>query len=237
MQIHILTLFPEFFRGPLETSILARARDRGYVEFQMLDIRDFTENKHRQADDTPYGGGAGMVMKPGPVVRALEYARESSPEAPRILLTPQGEQFEQETAESLADERDLILVCGRYEGIDERVREDWIDRELSIGDYVLPGGEIAALCVTEAVVRLLPGVLGNQDSLDEESFAQGRLEYPHYTRPQTFRGHEVPDVLLSGDHQRVDEWRREQAEKRTARRRPDLLEDDREGDKGGEDET
>lgn len=230
MQIHILTLFPEFFRGPLETSILARARDQGHVEFQMLDIRDFTENKHRQADDTPYGGGAGMVMKPGPVVRAIEYARESSPEAPRILLTPQGERFEQETAGSLADEQDLILVCGRYEGVDERVREGWIDRELSIGDYVLPGGEAAALCVTGAVVRLLPDVLGNQDSLDEESFTRDRLEYPHYTRPQTFRGREVPDVLLSGDHQRVADWRRKQAETRTAQRRPDLLEDEENGE-------
>lgn len=226
MQIHVLTLFPESFRGPLETSILARARREGHVEIDVLDIRDFTDDKHRKTDDRPYGGGAGMVMKPGPIVRALEYARESSPNAPRILLTPQGETFDQSMAEELVESPDLILVCGRYEGVDERVREGWIDREISIGDYVLPGGEAAALCITQAVVRLLPGVLGNRESLQEESFAADRLEYPQYTRPRNFRGREVPDVLLSGDHGRVDDWRREQSEKRTRRRRPDLIDDE-----------
>lgn len=224
--IDILTLFPGFFRGPLRESILGRGRESGAADIRVTDIRDFAEDRHRKTDDSPYGGGAGMVMKPGPLVRALEYASEETPTAPRILLTPQGDPLDQSRVESLAAGDGVILACGRYEGVDQRVRDGWIDQEISIGDFVLSGGEPAALVLVDAIVRLLPGVLGNQSSLDEESFSDGRLEYPHYTRPRDFRGREVPDVLLSGDHGRIAEWRREQALERTRERRPDLLEDD-----------
>ncbi|MFB6263808.1 MAG: tRNA (guanosine(37)-N1)-methyltransferase TrmD, partial [Bradymonadaceae bacterium] len=196
------------------------------LSVEVIDIRDFAADAHRTTDDSPYGGGAGMVMKPGPLVRAIEYAREDRPDAPRILLTPQGEPFEQSTARELSEESGMILVCGRYEGVDERVREGWIDREISLGDFVLSGGETAAMAVLEAVARLVPGVLGNEASLDEESFADGRLEYPQYTRPRSFRGREVPEVLLSGDHGRIAEWRREQSRRRTLNRRPDLTAED-----------
>lgn len=172
-----------------------------------------------------------MVMKPGPLVRSLEYARERSPEAPRVLLTPQGEPFDQRVADELAEGSGMILTCGRYEGVDERVRRDWIDREISVGDYVLSGGEPAALVVLEAVMRLLPGVLGNEASLDEESFSGEGLEYPQYTRPRAFRGREVPEVLLSGDHGRIADWREQRAAERTRERRPDLVDPD-DGDEG-----
>lgn len=224
--IDILTLFPGFFRGPLRESILGRGRESGAADIRVTDIRDFARDRHRKTDDSPYGGGAGMVMKPGPLVRALEYASEETPSAPRILLTPQGDPLDQSRVESLADGDGVILACGRYEGVDQRVRDGWIDQEISIGDFVLSGGEPAALVLVDAIVRLLPGVLGNRSSLDEESFSDGRLEYPHYTRPRNFRGREVPDVLLSGDHGRIAEWRREQALERTKERRPDLLEDE-----------
>ena len=228
--IDILTLFPGFFSGPLRESILGRGRESGAADIRVTDIRDFAEGRHRKTDDSPYGGGAGMIMKPEPLVRALEAASEKRPTAPRILLTPQGERLEQEGVESLASEDGIILVCGRYEGVDQRVRDGWIDREISIGDFVLSGGEPAALVLVDAIVRLLPGVLGNQASLDEESFADGRLEYPQYTRPREFRGRAVPDVLLSGDHGRIAEWRRQQALQRTRERRPDLLDDDDQGE-------
>ncbi len=224
--IDILTLFPGFFRGPLRESILGRGRESGAADIRVTDIRDFARDRHRKTDDSPYGGGAGMVMKPGPLVRALEYASEATPTAPRILLTPQGDPLDQSRVESLAGGDGVILACGRYEGVDQRVRDGWIDQEISIGDFVLSGGEPAALVLVDAIVRLLPGVLGNRSSLDEESFSDGRLEYPHYTRPRNFRGREVPDVLLSGDHGRIAEWRREQALERTKERRPDLLEDE-----------
>jgi len=223
---HILTLFPEFFRSPLETSMIRRAIADGALEVEVTDIRDFATDRHRTTDAKPYGGGAGMVMKPEPLIGALEYAREQHAEIPRILLTPQGEPFDQPAARTLADGPGAILVCGRYEGVDQRVRDGWIDRELSVGDFVLSGGEPAALVVVDAVMRLLPGVLGNEQSLDEESFAGGGLEYPHYTRPREFRGRSVPEVLLSGDHARIAQWRREQAEQRTEERRPDLVEED-----------
>lgn len=228
MEIAILTLFPEYFRGPLQASLIGDAVSdpSSALDLDVLDIRDFTEDDHRRADDSPYGGGAGMVLKPGPTVRSIEYARRTRPEAARVLLTPQGERLDQSVARELADQSGVILVCGRYEGVDERVREGWIDRELSIGDFVLAGGEVAALAVVEAVARLLPGVLGNRESLDEESFADNRLEYPQYTRPRTFRGREVPDVLLSGDHERIAKWRRERSRERTRRRRPDLIEEE-----------
>ncbi len=225
MKFQILTLFPEFFDTPLSTSILGRARDKELVDYALVDIRDFAHDKHRTTDDLPYGGGAGMVMKPEPLVGALEYAREQDPQAPRILLSPQGEPLTQRVAEELAGESGVILTCGRYEGVDERVRQGWIDREISIGDYVLSGGEPGALVLVDAVTRLLPGVLGNEDSIREESFAQGTLEYPHYTRPREFRGHEVPEILLSGNHQKIAEWRRQQSLERTRRRRPDLLDE------------
>lgn len=225
-ETHILTLFPEFFRSPLQTSMLGRAIGDGPLDVEVTDIRDFATDRHRRTDDKPYGGGAGMVMKPGPLVRAIEYASENCPDAARVLLTPQGERFEQETAREMADGGGMILVCGRYEGVDERVRDDWIDREVSIGDFVLSGGEPAALVVLDTMMRLLPGVLGNEESLDEESFAGDLLEYPHYTRPREFRGRSVPDILLSGDHGRIAEWRRERARERTAERRPEMLDDE-----------
>lgn len=226
--IHILTLFPEFFDGPLQTSLTGKAIERGHFDVDVTDIRDFATDKHNKCDDQPYGGGAGMVMKPEPLVGALEDARNTSPDAPRILLTPQGESFDQPMARELSNESGLILTCGRYEGVDERVRQHWIDREISIGDFVLTGGEVAAMTVIDAVTRLLPGVLGNSDSVDDESFAAGdvHLEYPQYTRPRSFRGHDVPDVLLSGHHAKIEEWRRDKARERTRRRRPDLLDGD-----------
>ena len=233
-QTHLLTLFPEFFRSPLQTSIMSRAIEQGHLEVDVTDIRDFATDRHRTTDDKPYGGGAGMVMKPEPLVGALEYVGERTPGAARILLTPQGEPFTQEIAEQLSDDGAMALVCGRYEGVDQRVRDGWIDRELSVGDYVLSGGEPAALVVLDAVMRLLPGVLGNDRSLREESFADGGLEYPHYTRPREFRGRSVPDLLLSGDHGRIAEWREEQARRRTAERRPDLAGSDAEEGDGSE---
>lgn len=238
LKFQILTLFPEFFDTPLAVSILGRARDKGLVSYDMVDIRGFATDKHRTTDDLPFGGGAGMLMKPEPLVGALEFARARDPEAQRILMSPQGEPLTQALAQSLADagqgagesgaaegSAGYILVCGRYEGIDERVREGWIDREISIGDYVLSGGEPGALVLIDAVVRLLPGVLGNEASIREESFASGGLEYPQYTRPRNFRGYEVPEVLVSGDHQKIADWRRAQALARTRQRRPDLLAD------------
>jgi tRNA (guanine37-N1)-methyltransferase len=223
----VLSLFPEFFEGPLQSTILGRAAEHGHVEYRVTDIRDFATDKHSKADDLPYGGGAGMVMKPEPLVGAIEDAAGSAPDgAPRILLTPQGEPLTQKLAEELADEPGLILVCGRYEGVDERVRAGWVDREVSIGDYVLSGGEPAAVVLIDTVTRLIPGVLGNRESIEEESFRGSRLEYPQYTRPREFRGMRVPDVLLSGNHQKIDDWRAEQALERTRERRPDLLDDE-----------
>lgn len=222
-RVHVLTIFPDFFTSPLETGIISRARDRGQVTVEATDIRDFATDKHRTTDDVPYGGGAGMVMKPEPLVAALEHARQAHPDLPRIYLTPQGEPFDQAMARELSSGPGMILVCGRYEGIDARVREHWIDREVSIGDFVLTGGEPAALIMLDATARLLPDVLGNPDSLVEESFSKPRLDYPHYTRPRVFRGHEVPEVLLSGHHARIEQWRHERALEMTRARRPDLL--------------
>lgn len=228
MRFQILTLFPEFFETPLRATILGRASDKELVSYDLVDIRDFAQDKHRTTDDLPYGGGAGMVMKPEPLVGALEHARERDPAATRVLMSPQGERLDQSLAYELAELDGLILTCGRYEGVDERVRQGWIDREISIGDYVLSGGEPGALVLIDAVTRLIPGVLGNQASIREESFAADRLEYPHYTRPREFRGREVPEVLLSGNHQRIADWRRQQSLERTRRRRPDLLDDESE---------
>ena len=224
MLIDILSLFPAMFTGPLDESIIRIARDKGHVRIRLHDIRDYAENKHKKVDDAPYGGGPGMVMAPGPVFRAVEAVNVPPGAQPRkILLTPQGRNFDQSVAQELAGERQLILICGRYEGFDERVRIGLGVDEISIGDFVLSGGELAAMVIVEAVVRLLPNVLGNGESAVRDSFSCGMLDYPQYTRPAEFRGMAVPEVLLAGDHQKVDEWRREQARKKTAERRPDLL--------------
>ncbi len=223
LKIEILTLFPGMIRPPLAESILGKAQERGLVHFSVTDIRDFAEGKHRVTDDSPYGGGAGMVMKPEPIVAAIEAARARLPGAPVLLLSPQGRRFNQAWAGELCAGGALILVCGRYEGVDERVTE-FIDGELSIGDFVLSGGEFAALAVADAIARLHPGVLGNELSALRESFENGLLEHPQYTRPPEFRGRRVPEVLLSGNHEQVARWRQQQAVERTRSRRPDLLE-------------
>lgn len=224
-SVKVVTLFPEFILQAVDHSILGRAIAAGLVTVNVINPRDFSTNKHKTVDDYPFGGGAGMVMKTEPLVAAIEASRESSQIAvPVIYMSPAGETLTQDIAAELATLNGITLVCGHYEGIDERVREHWIDRELSIGDYVLTGGEPAALVVIDAVCRLLPGVLGNTESPADESFSSGKLEYPHYTRPADFRGHKVPDILLSGHHANIDDWRRTQALVRTRSRRPDLWE-------------
>ena len=229
MQIDILTLFPEMFQSPFSASILQRAIDRGLVRVNIHNIRDYTHDKHRTVDDYPYGGGAGMVLKPEPVFEAVAALQASLPtkqeagELPVILLTPQGRLFSQQVALELSKHSNLILICGHYEGIDERVREHLVTDEISIGDYVLSGGELAAMVVVDAVVRLLPGVLGSEASPVDDSHATGLLEYPQYTRPPEYRDWPVPEVLLSGNHAQIAEWRRKQAIIRTLQRRPELL--------------
>jgi len=223
LRFAILTLFPRMIEAPLAESILGKAREKGLLETRVLDIRDFAEGKHRVTDDVPYGGGAGMVMKPEPLVAAIASARAWAPRAPAILLCPQGTRFDEGKAQELSRRSEIILVCGRYEGVDERVRK-YVDEQLSIGDFVLTGGEFAALAVVDAVSRLVPGVLGNEESPRTESFtAEPILEGPQYTRPPVFRGKRVPDVLLSGDHARIARWRRRQALVRTRDLRPDLF--------------
>ena len=222
MKIHVLSLFPPMFEGVFGSSILKKAQDKGAVELAVTDIREFSENKHKQVDDYPYGGGAGMVLKPEPMFNAVEAITEGR--KPRvILMCPQGERFTQKKAEELAKEEDLVFLCGHYEGYDERIREHLVTDEISIGDFVLTGGELAAMTVIDAVVRLLPGVLGQEDSHIQDSFSTGLLEHPHYTRPADFRGMKVPDVLLSGNHAKIEEWREEQSLRRTYTRRPDLF--------------
>ena len=222
MRFHILTLFPEFFSSPLASTMLQKGQERGAIDFVVHNIRDFASDKHRVTDDTPYGGGDGMVMKPEPVVAALE-ALPTEPERPwRILLSPQGAAFTQPRAQSLAARPALALVCGRYEGVDERVRQ-FVDEEVSIGDFILSGGEPGALVIIDAVSRLVTGVLGCATSVIDESFSHGLLEYPQYTRPPVFRGLTVPEVLRSGDHRAIARWRRQEALRRTYERRPDLL--------------
>jgi len=224
VRFDVLTLFPEMFGGPLQASLLGRAIDAGLIQVHIHNIRDYAEDRHQVVDDYTYGGGPGMLMKPQPLFKAVEGVTAlDSPEGRVILLTPQGRLLNHEVAAELAREPRLILVCGHYEGVDERVREHLVDDEISIGDYVLSGGELPALVVIEAVARWLPGVLGSETSLAEESHAQGLLEYPQYTRPAEFRSWTVPEVLLSGHHAQIAEWRRRQSILRTARRRPDLL--------------
>ena len=224
MRIDVLTLFPEMFGGPLQASILGRAIDSCAVKVELHNIRDYTEDKHHVVDDYPYGGGPGMVMKPEPIFAAVEaVAAMDSPRGRIVLLTPQGRLLGQQTVSELAQEERLILICGHYEGVDERVREHLADDEISIGDYVLSGGELPALVLIDAVVRRVPGVLGSEESLAEESHAAGLLEYPQYTRPPQFRGWEVPEILLSGHHAQIAAWRRRESIVRTCRRRPDLI--------------
>jgi tRNA (guanine37-N1)-methyltransferase len=224
MRIDVLTLFPETFTGPLEASILGRALREGVAEVHLHQIRDYAHDKHHVVDDYAYGGGPGMVMKPEPLAECIETVRDmAEPRGRVILLTPQGRVFNQAVVDELAAEERLILLCGHYEGVDERIRQDFVDDEISIGDYVLSGGEIAALVVIDAVVRRQPGTLGSADSLLEESHSDGLLEYPQYTRPAEFRGKKVPDILLSGHHGEIARWRRQQRIIRTAQRRPDLL--------------
>ena len=223
MQFDILTIFPEMFDSPFQASLIGKARERGVIEVRIVNIRDFAEGKHRMTDDYPFGGGEGMVMKPEPIVRAIESVRGGSPDARVALLTPQGKVLDHRRAVEMASRPHWVLVCGRYEGVDERVREHFVDEEISIGDYILTGGEMAAMVMVDAISRFVPGMVGKAESVEEDSFAHGLLEYPQYTRPREFRGHMVPEVLLSGDHRRIAEWKRRQALKRTAERRPDLL--------------
>ena len=223
MRIDVLTLFPGIFSGPLNESILKRARESGILDIHLHDIREWATDKHRTVDDYPYGGGAGMVMKPEPIFAAVEAVQSMAPPGRVILLTPQGRVFNQQIARELSELSRLLLICGRYEGVDERVREHLVDDEISIGDYVLGGGELPAMVLIETVSRLVPGVLGSEDSLAHESHTGGLLEYPQYTRPEDFRGWKVPDILLSGHHGEVEKWRNEQRIERTRRRRPDLL--------------
>lgn len=226
MNFDILTIFPEIFPGPLNCSITGRALEEGLITVNPVDIRDYSTDKHNNVDDYPYGGGAGMVMQPGPLCRAhqdLIQQREYRPET--ILLSPQGERFSQIQARELSQKPGVILICGHYEGVDERVRELIVDRELSLGDYVLTGGELPAMVVIDAVARMIPGVVGDEESTRRDSFYQGILDYPQYTRPRSFQGLEVPEILLSGHHARIERWRKKEALKRTWLRRPDLLEE------------
>jgi tRNA (guanine37-N1)-methyltransferase len=220
LRVDIFSIFPAYFAAPLRVSLLGRARASGLLDVRIHDPREHTTDRHRSVDDVPFGGGAGMVMRPDPIFAAVEAAQ---PLRPLLLLSASGRRFDQALARELAAAPGFSLVCGRYEGVDQRVADHLCDGELSIGDYVLPGGEAAALVVVEAVTRLLPGVMGNEASTADESHVHGLLEYPHYTRPATFRGIAVPDVLRSGDHARIARWRRAQALRRTLDRRPDLL--------------
>jgi len=221
MKIDVLTLFPGMFAGPLDESIIKRARQKGLLDLNIHDLRTWTHDRHRTVDDRPFGGGPGMLLKPEPLFEAIEALSREKTRV--ILLSPAGRKFEQSIARELAKEEDLLFVTGHYEGVDERVREVLVDDELSIGDYVLTNGALPAMVVVDAVTRLLPGVLGDDESSHDESFSAGLLEYPQYTRPAEFRGMKVPDMLLSGNHAEIEKWRREQARQRTQQRRPDML--------------
>jgi len=224
MKIDVLTLFPEMFQSPLAFSILKRAQEQGIVDITVSNIRDFATDNYKKVDDKPYGGGPGMVMMPGPVFDCFEYVEKLSPaKGPVLLLTPQGRKFSQQKAIELSQEKRLILISGRYEGFDERIRISLGAEQISVGDFVLSGGELAAMVIIDAVVRLLAGALGDEDSAKDESFTNGLLEYPQYTRPEIFRGMKVPDILLSGDHAKIAQWRQQQAIERTKNWRPDLL--------------
>ncbi|MBZ5749850.1 MULTISPECIES: tRNA (guanosine(37)-N1)-methyltransferase TrmD [Metabacillus] len=225
MKIDFMTLFPEMFNGVLNESILKKAQEKEAVEFRVINFRDYSSNKHNTVDDYPYGGGAGMVLKPQPIFDAVEDLKKQSDTTPKVVLVcPQGERFTQAKAEQLATEDHLLFICGHYEGYDERIREHLVTDEISIGDFVLTGGELASMVIADSVVRLLPGVLGNEDSPILDSYSSGLLEHPHYTRPADFRGMKVPEVLLSGNHKKIEEWREQESLRRTFTRRPDLLE-------------
>jgi len=223
IRFDILTLFPDMFQSPFASSVLKKAIDRGIIRVNIYNIRDFTTDKHHVVDDSPYGGGSGMVMKAGPIVEGIEWIKSTNGSPRVILMTPQGVPFDHSQAKRLSQYDHLLFVCGRYEGVDERVR-GYVDEEVSIGDYILMGGELAVMVVIDAVSRFVPGVLGSEESVLEESFANALLEYPQYTRPRVFRGKGVPEVLISGDHRQITHWRRREALKRTFIRRPDLLE-------------
>ncbi|WP_156424305.1 tRNA (guanosine(37)-N1)-methyltransferase TrmD [Bacillus sp. FJAT-27445] len=224
MKIDVLTLFPEMFEGVFGSSILKKAEEKGAVSYNVVNFREYSDNKHKTVDDYPYGGGAGMVLKPQPIFDAVTALSENGSTRPKvILLCPQGKSHTQQKAEELASEEHLIFICGHYEGYDERIREHIVTEEISIGDFILTGGELGAMVVIDSVVRLLPEVLGNEESHRKDSFSTGLLEHPHYTRPADFRGMKVPDVLISGNHKLVDEWRTKESLRRTWNRRPDLF--------------
>lgn len=224
MKFYVLTLFPDMIKSGLDHSIIKRACDEGIISIETVDIRDFAKNKHRHVDDYPYGGGAGMVMQAQPIYDAyMSIKPKLSEDCPVVYMTPQGKTFKQEKARSLSVLEDMVILCGHYEGVDERVIEEIVTDEISIGDFVLTGGELAAMTVIDAVARLIPGVLNKEESFMDESFSENLLEYPQYTRPPEFMGRKVPDVLLSGHHKNIEKWRREQALERTKKKRPDLL--------------
>jgi tRNA (guanine37-N1)-methyltransferase len=224
MRFDIITIFPEIFRGVFEFGIIRRAVEAGLIEINVHDLRDYTHDRHRQVDDRPFGGGAGMVMKPEPLFRAIEAITHGATDVSTVLLSPQGRLFDQRLAEEFAARERVVLICGRYEGVDERVAEHLATDEVSIGDYVLSGGEIPAMVVVDGVTRLIPGALGCDQSAERESFSAGLLDYPHYTRPAEYRGMKVPDVLASGNHAQIERWRRQRSIRKTLRRRPDLIE-------------
>lgn len=232
MRIDVVTLFPRILEVIFEDSILRRAKEKGLVDLHVWNLRDFATDRHRTVDDYPYGGGPGMILKPEPFFRAVERIREEATERPKerkkhpfkvIFMTPQGGQYNQAMAEALSKESHLVFLCGHYRGVDERVIEGLVDQEISIGDYILTGGELPVAVVIDSIVRLLPGALGNFDSAEKDSFMSGLLDHPHYTRPEEFQGRRVPEVLLSGHHAKIHEWREQQAFERTKKRRPDLL--------------
>ncbi len=220
-EIHVVTIFPEFFKGPLNESLIKKAREKELISIEIHNLRDYTHDRHKSVDDRPFGGGPGMVLKPGPIFDCVE-AIQKKAKAWVVILDPKGERLTQKTAAKLAEKKRVVLIAGHYEGVDHRVQEALVDQSISVGDFITMGGEAPALCVIESVTRLLPGVIGNQESLKEESFEADELEYPQYTRPQEYRGMKVPDVLISGNHKEVEKWRREVARRLTHERRPDL---------------
>lgn len=232
LRFDIVSIFPGMFESPFGGSIIQRAREEGLLDLRVHDLRDYSLNKHRKVDDTPFGGGVGMVMNVEPIARVIAAIKKEVPETRTILLSPGGRPFDQEKAWELSRLPSLTLICGRYEGIDERVRLHFVDEEISIGDYILTGGEIPAMVLVEAISRLVPGVLGDPESIVEESFAGDLLEYPQYTRPRDYQGFRVPEILVSGDHKKIRDWQKAEALKKTARVRPDLLKKNKRQDKG-----